>query len=300
VAIEGGRYGDAWDTPLTPDGSQVPPGYYRDPVTGQILPVQTQTPSVRPDTPAGPADAYQGFASTWAPGASAPSNAPAGAHWDPTSAMYLADSAPITGTGGGGGGGGGGAGGGGVGGGGTGLFTPPPERFDTSGWSASLPTLQGPSYQPPAAYASRPFVEPDYAASLQDPAYLFEASEGRRAMEQGAAARGVLNGGGTLKDINAWGQNFATQRVNDVRNRARDTWMVNDQANRNTYQMNYQTQFTDPYKYAYQSALDAYTGQLSGWQTKAQVGQRQNEVDWQHAYTPYNDNWNRAIQIGLA
>jgi len=163
-------------------------------------------------------------------------------------------------------------------------FTPPPPAWDMGAWEADAPVFTAPGYTLPPA-----FNEPDYEAALKDPGYQLEANEGRRALEQSAAARGVLNGGGTLRDINAWGQNYATTRVNDVRNRARDT-----------YQLNYQTQYADPYKYAYQSALDAFTGKLGAWQTRGQVGQRQNEVDWTHAYTPFNDAWNRRIQIALA
>lgn len=209
----------------------------------------------------------------------------------------------VTATGGGGGGGGisGGGGGGAPAGSLSAIFQPPAERFDTAGWNARMPSFgNAPIFQAPTFRQAPAFVEPDYEAALKDPGYTFEADQGRRQMEQSAAARGVLNGGGTLKDINAWGQNFATQRVNDVRNRARDA-----------YQLNYQTQYTDPYNYAYRSALDSFntqaqtwnqanTGQLAGWQTQGQVGQRQNEVDFSHAYQPFNDAWNRQIQVALA
>lgn len=166
----------------------------------------------------------------------------------------------------------------------SGDFTPPSERWDMPGWFGDAPVFVPPTYQKPPA-----FQEPDYEAALNEPGYRFEADAGRRALEQSAAARGTLNGGGTLKDVSAWGQNYATTRVNDVRNRAKDA-----------YQVNYLTQYADPYKYAYQSALDAFTGNLSKWQTMGQVGQRQNEIDWSHAYTPFNDAWNRRIQVALS
>jgi hypothetical protein len=182
--------------------------------------------------------------------------------------------------------GGGGGGGGTVVGGSTGEFTytPAPGAWDAQAWEQAMPGFAAPQYQKAPA-----FVEPDYAAALDDPAYRFEQQQGEQALEQSAAARGVLNTGGTLKDINAWGQNYATQRVNDVRNRARDA-----------YTLNYGTQYKDPYEYAYRSALDAFTGRLQGWQNIGQVGQRQGEIDWQHQYTPYNDLWNRRIQVALA
>lgn len=163
-------------------------------------------------------------------------------------------------------------------------FTPPAPSWDMGPWAADAPVFTPPIFRQPPA-----FEEPDYEASLKDPGYMFEANEGRRRLESSAAARGVLNGGGTLKDINAWGQNFATTRVKDVGDRARQDYMLN-----------YATQYVDPYKYAYQAALDAFTGRNSQWQTRGQIGQRQNEIDWLHAYTPFNDAWSRRLQIALA
>lgn len=45
-------------------------------------------PQVEYNVPAAGGDAYQGFESQWAPGATAPSNAPAGAEWNKEYAMY--------------------------------------------------------------------------------------------------------------------------------------------------------------------------------------------------------------------
>jgi hypothetical protein len=162
-------------------------------------------------------------------------------------------------------------------------------------WMPAAPAAPAP-FAPPEFGKAPAYTEPNYTDALNDPGYQFEANQGRQQMEQSAAARGVLNGGGTLKDINAWGQNFATQRVNDVKDRSV-----------NNYLLNYQTQYVDPYKYAYQSALDKFTGGLniwqgqnSQWQTSAQVAQRAAEDQWQQAYTPFNDLWNRRITVGLA
>lgn len=295
------REDDPYGTPY--DGQPAaPPGYHYE--NGQLVPdaapagnwwetggqppaSNANLPPLRPD------QLYYGGefdSGSWATGA--PSNAPAGYKWDPNYANYVRDpnyQEPVIDHGPGPGPGpapGPQAGTAGTGPAGSlsAIFQAPAERFDSGGWQSSMPRFAPPAYKPPPA-----FVEPDYEASLKDPGYMFEANEGRRRMEQGAAARGVLNGGGTLKDVNAWGQNFAAQRVNDVRNRAKDTYLLN-----------YATQFTDPYQYAYRSALDSFTGGLSGWQTQGQVGQRQNETDWQHAYLPFNDLWNRQIQVALA
>jgi hypothetical protein len=142
----------------------------------------------------------------------------------------------------------------------------------TPDWFPKAPTPNLPTFTPAA-----PYHDPNYADALNDPGYQFEASEGQRALEQSAAARGVLNGGGTLKDVSAWGQNFAAQRVNDVRDRSV-----------NNYLLNYQTQTADPYKYAYQNALDTFNGNYGTWQTNLQAAQRYEE-----------DVWNRRLAVGM-
>lgn len=164
-------------------------------------------------------------------------------------------------------------------------FQQPATSWDPSAWSASMPGFHPPTFQKPPA-----FEDPDYATVLgNDKGYQFGASEGLGRMQASQAARGVINGGGSLKDIAAWATDYASQGVNDARNRARDTYMLN-----------YGTQYVDPFKYAYQSALDSYQGQMGGWQTQGEVGQRQGETDWMHEYTPWNDTWNRRIQVGLS
>lgn len=175
------------------------------------------------------------------------------------------------------------------------VFQPPAQQTGMPSWMPTAPGAPGapdlPTFGKAPAYA-----EPDYEAAMKDPGFQNEISMGRQAMEQSAAARGVLNGGGTLKDINAWGQNLGAQRVNDVKDRSV-----------NNYLLNYQTQYVDPYKYAYQSALDKFNsnlgiwqGQNSQWQTKSQVAQRNAEDTWQQAYTPFNDLWNRRLTVGLS
>lgn len=56
----------------------------------------------------------------------------------------------------------------------------------------------------------------DYTKS---PGYDFRFNEGQRAIESGAAARGMLMSGGTLKDLARFGQGAAAQDFNDSFNR---------------------------------------------------------------------------------
>jgi hypothetical protein len=49
-----------------------------------------------------------------------------------------------------------------------------------------------------------------------DPGYGFRMSEGLKALERSAAARGLLQSGGTLKDITRFGQNLASQEYENA------------------------------------------------------------------------------------
>jgi hypothetical protein len=54
----------------------------------------------------------------------------------------------------------------------------------------------------------------------QDPGYAFRLSEGMKALERSAAARGNLLSGGTLKGIQRYGQDLASQEYQNAYNRA--------------------------------------------------------------------------------
>lgn len=54
----------------------------------------------------------------------------------------------------------------------------------------------------------------------QDPGYAFRMSEGMKALERGAAARGGLLSGGTLKATQRFGQDLASQEYQNAYNRA--------------------------------------------------------------------------------
>jgi len=58
-----------------------------------------------------------------------------------------------------------------------------------------------------------PFGMPQFEA---DPGYQFRMSEGMKALERSAAARGILQSGGTLKDITRFGQDYASQEYQNA------------------------------------------------------------------------------------
>ena len=61
-----------------------------------------------------------------------------------------------------------------------------------------------------------PFGMPQFEA---DPGYQFRMSEGLKALERSAASRGILQSGGTLKDITRFGQDAASQEYQNAFNR---------------------------------------------------------------------------------
>ena len=69
-----------------------------------------------------------------------------------------------------------------------------------------------------AGYGSmaRPFGQQDFQ---QDPGYAFRQAEGMRALERSAAARGGLLSGATMKGIQRFGQDLASQEYQNAFNR---------------------------------------------------------------------------------
>jgi hypothetical protein len=143
-----------------------------------------------------------------------------------------------------------------------------------------------PAYQKPEDFSYADFIAPSAEEVLaEDPGYQFRLGEGLRAMEAGAAAKGTLRGGGTLKGLMDYGQSAASQE----------------------YQRAYGRRATD-YERNRQAAERAYTTNLGAGQTayELQVGAQQQAYDRQrrnaleqaklareNAYQAYTDQYNR-------
>ena len=67
-------------------------------------------------------------------------------------------------------------------------------------------------------YASAEFT-PEQFSKYQDPGYAFRMSEGIKALDRSAAARGNLMSGAQLKGINQYGQDLASQEYQNAYNR---------------------------------------------------------------------------------
>lgn len=149
-------------------------------------------------------------------------------------------------------------------------FAPP-----AAGAMPGAPSFTAPAYKPPPA-----FEKPTLDEAMNDPGYQFSQREGQRALENSAAARGLLYSGGTLKDIAQWNQGLAETQYNNVFNR-----------DLSTYQQNYQTQYQDPYQIQYKGALDTFNPQQQQWMTNMQAQQRSNEFNYMNAYDQYKFNY---------
>lgn len=137
---------------------------------------------------------------------------------------------------------------------------------------ASRPNYgKAPMFSAPGFQWGEQWQAPSMEEALNDPGYQFRANEGRRALEQSAAARGLLGSGGTLKDINAWGQQFAKQEYGDVFNRKLT---------------GYNTRFNtekDKFDRFYTGKKDEFAPKLFEWQTNAHGA----DLGFQNAWTDY-------------
>lgn len=199
-----------------------------------------------------------------------------------------------TGSGGGGGGGGGGLGSVGS------LISPftgsaPALPGSGTGYIPPTPEFHPPAYTPPPAFSYDAFKAPTGETVMNEPGFQFGLDQGLQGLQQSAAARGVLNGGGTLKDVAAWANNYGSQKYGDAYNREATTYGMNRANALGNYNTNYQTQYTDPYNYAFQGAQAAFAPQMQGYATQAAAGQRANEFNYGAAYDQYKDSYQQYL-----
>lgn len=181
-----------------------------------------------------------------------------------------------------------------------------PAPTDTGGGGgspAAAPTTTNPSPFPtftpptptqqvgvtaPNPYTFTPFSYQDFSApTLADaqnqPGYQFGLQQGQQALENSAAARGTLRGGGTLKDLFGYTNAAAEQNYGNVfnqdltqystnRDNAFGTWAANNQGNLTAYNTNFgvakdvnssaNNAAQANYQNAYQNAAGAFNPQF--------------------------------------
>jgi hypothetical protein len=110
-------------------------------------------------------------------------------------------------------------------------------------------------------------LQPGYDHTTS-PGYDFRFSEGQRAVESGAASKGMLMSGGTLKDLVRFGQGVAADDYNDQFNRTMAVAAGGQQAATSTGQMgmNAATGAGNAMMQAGNARASGYMGQANAWQ----------------------------------
>lgn len=152
---------------------------------------------------------------------------------------------------------------------------------------APLPQFNAPRFQGPAPFSyAKTFAAPTASDLMQDPSFQFRLDQGRKALEQSAAGKGVLRTGGTLKDLINYGQNFASNEYGNVYNRKFNEYKFDYDKEADTYARNYGVQ-RDVFDRNYKAAYDEFQPQMTGWTTNANADQRAAELAFQREWDQY-------------
>ena len=119
----------------------------------------------------------------------------------------------------------------------------------TVGDISQFPTFNPPTPTPqqgltaPSPYTFTPFVNgtftaPTLAEAQAQPGYAFGLQQGQDALQNSAAARGTLRGGGTLKDLFGYTNAAAEQNYGNVYNQDLSTFNTNEGDRFNTWAAN--------------------------------------------------------------
>lgn len=148
-----------------------------------------------------------------------------------------------------------------------GIVAPDREKFRLAGGDVNDPMF--------GKYATAEYTPEMFAKGI-DPGYQFRLKEGMQGLERSAAARGGLLSGGTLKGIQRYGQDMASQEYTNAFNRyqAERTGTLNPfqsmagqgQSTANTLSnlgMNYAGQAGEAYQGAANARASGYVGQAN-------------------------------------
>jgi len=150
-----------------------------------------------------------------------------------------------------------------------GIVAPNREDFRLAGGNANDPMF--------GKYATAEYTPEMFAKGI-DPGYQFRLAEGMKGLERSAAARGGLLSGGTLKGIQRYGQDMASQEFTNAFNRYQSerTGTLNPyqamagqgQSTANTLTnmgMNYANQAGEAYQGAANARASGYVGQAGAF-----------------------------------
>jgi hypothetical protein len=133
-------------------------------------------------------------------------------------------------------------------------FTPPPV-YNNNGTPVT-------SYTAPPAFNYADFVAPDPNQLNNDPLFKYTMQREQDAISRRSAANGGLFTGGTYDALMRNAADITSAGYQHLYDRDLNTYQTNRGNAVQNYNTNYQTQYTDPYKYAYQGSLDAFNSQI--------------------------------------
>lgn len=181
---------------------------------------------------------------------------------------------------------------------------------------APLPEFNAPRFEaPPPFVYNKQFTAPTFAAPTAqdlsaDPSFQFRLDQGRKALEQSAAGKGVLRTGGTLKDLVNYGQNFASNEYGNVYTRKFNEFKTDYDNKFNEYKFDYDKEADtyarnygvtrDVFDRNYKAAYDEFAPKLMGWQTNANADQRAAEAQFNREWDMYNSDRQTSLQRYLA
>ena len=93
------------------------------------------------------------------------------------------------------------------------------QSYDYGGYAPDVDPYGG-FTSPVDAVQFRDFAAPTAQEAQVDPGYQFRVAEGERALQNAAAAKGMLRTGNTWKDLMQYGQNMASSEYDKVYGRA--------------------------------------------------------------------------------
>lgn len=138
-----------------------------------------------------------------------------------------------------------------------------------------------PTFRPPPDFVPPEFNIGNWQA---DPGYQFRMQQGTDALQQSAAARGLLQTGGTLRDLINYGQNFASQEYGNV-----------FQRNLDTYDRGYRASL-DAYNARYKRSQDQYQSRYDPWLARGNWGNTDALAQFNQQY----NIWNTLVQAEIA
>lgn len=100
------------------------------------------------------------------------------------------------------------------------------------GGGGDWPTLDIPSYEPYAEYTPTEWVPPKPEDVYNDPSYQFRYEEGLKPVTNSRALAGLTRSGATIKALQRYGQQFASDEFGRIYDRAADTY---DRTERNRF-----------------------------------------------------------------